>query len=149
MPSAESGKVLLVVQVNETAVATIENSATVKVGEDAPLTTNIVINPRIELQCPKISRACRIAIEGCKIWADNDNVDGTRPATVEIVLLQDGEVYRRKTIDGAGDGKYIFACLPVWKNYEDRYSYRVDELEVPDNYVKRIEGNNIINTLTT
>ena len=92
---------------------------------------------------------CRIAIEGCRIWADNDNADGTRPATVDIVLLRDGVVYRTKTIDSTGDGKYIFACLPVWKNAEGRYSYKIDELEVPANYVKRIEGYNVINTLKT
>lgn len=149
VPSGGSGKVSLVVQVNETAAVRVENSATVQVGDGDPLPTNIVVNPLIEFRCPKIKRVCRITIEGCKIWADNDNAEDTRPPSVEIVLLRDGEVYRRKTIDSTGDGKFIFACLPVWKNSEDRYSYRVDELEVPDNYVKRIEGYNVINTLAT
>jgi len=38
--------------------------------------------------------------------------------------------------------------LPIWKNSEDRYRYKIDEPEVPVNYTKTIKGYNVINTLT-
>lgn len=152
VPSSVIDTVSLVVQVNQNAVESIQNYATVRVGDDNPTPTNIVVNPIIIFKCPdiskKTSRVCRKTITGCKIWADNDNVNNTRPASVEIVLLRDGEVYRRKTIDSTGDEIYIFSSLPVWKNSEDRYNYKIDELDVPDNYSKTIEGYDVINTLT-
>jgi len=114
--------------------------------------SNIVVNPVFLLDCPaaelKKTRVCRTTITGCKMWADNDNANDTRPPSVEIVLLRDGEAYRRKTIDSTGDGIYIFSCLPVWKNSEERYNYKIDEPEVPDHYTKTIQGYNVINTLT-
>jgi len=152
VPGGVIDMVSLVVQVNASALGRIENHATVWVGDNDPQTSNIVVNPVFLLDCPAAtlgkSRVCRTTITGCKMWADNDNANNTRPASVEIVLLRNGEAYRRKTIDSTGDGIYIFSCLPVWKNSEERYSYKIDEPKVPDNYTKTIQGNNVINTLT-
>lgn len=149
MPSGMTGTVSLVVQVNQNAMIIVENYAIVQVGDNDPRATNFVINPIILVDCPDISYwPCRKTITGCKIWADNDNANNTRPESVEIILLRDGEVYRRKTIYSDDDGNYIFSCLPIWKNSEDRYRYKIDEPEVPDNYTKTIKGYNVINTLT-
>ena len=152
VPGGVIDTVSLVVQVKASAVGRIENYATVWVGDNDPMTSNIVVNPIFLLDCPAAelekSRICRKTITGCKMWADNDNAHDTRPPSVEIVLLRDGEIYRRKTIDSTGDGIYIFSCLPVWKSSEDRHNYKIDEPEVPDNYAKTIQGYNVINTLT-
>jgi len=151
VPSGVGGIVALTVQVKARGVTRIINSATVQVGYNDPLTSNVVVNPAITYRCPKAGgkarRVCRQTITGCKIWVDDDNANETRPDSIEIVLLRDGEEYRRKTIYSKRDGIYIFACLPVWKNSEDRYFYEIEELEVPDNYAKTIEGYNVINTL--
>ena len=51
------------------------------------------------------------------MWADNDNANNARPPSVEIVLMRDGEAYRRKTIASTGDGIYISSSLPVQKQF--------------------------------
>lgn len=144
-----SGTVSMVVRVNKKAVIKIGNYATVQVGYNAPRATNIVENPVIGT-CNLKGKGlkCRKTITGRKIWVDNNNEDGTRPPSVDINLLQDGEVYKSVTLDSTGDGIYAFACLPIWKSSEKKYSYQIDEALVPDNYTKKIEDYNIINTLS-
>lgn len=102
--------------------------------------------PAKPCKCYARATKCRKSIEGRKIWIDNDNADNTRPLSVEILLLRDGEVYQGIVMDSADDGDFVFCCLPIWKNSSHKYNYQIDEAMVPDGYVKTIEGYNVINT---
>ena len=89
-------------------------------------------------------------VNGEKIWADNNNQDGLRPATITVNLLADGKVIDNQTVSAANNWKYSFTDLP--QNRENKVKepieYTVEEAEVPTGYTQSLEGNNIINTHT-
>lgn len=149
VPSGDGGTVSVVVRVNEKATTRIINYATVQVGGNAPQNTNSVENPLKGSRCADQikSNKCRKVIKGQKIWVDNDNSGNTRPPSVEIILTRNGQVYRSVSLSSTGSGVYAFGCLPVWKTPHEKYNYQVDEVLVPEHYIKTIDGNNIINTL--
>jgi|GEM_PF-1517772 len=91
------------------------------------------------------SGSCGRTIRGKKIWIDENNEQGLRPATVTINLLRDGDPYKSVTLDSMGEGAYIFKCLPIWKDPETQYVYSIDEVDVPAGYSKTIKGYNVIN----
>lgn len=99
-------------------------------------------------QCYARAIKCRRSIEGKKIWVDNDNAYNRRPDNIEILLIRDGDVYKRTVIDSGTDWTFTFCCLPIWKNSGHKYNYRIDEATVPDGYTKTIDGYNVINTFT-
>lgn len=90
---------------------------------------------------------CRIDINGRKIWNDNENAFGTRPPSVDIDLLRDGDVFDTRTVDSASDGRFTFACLITGRNPEHRYVYRIAEPAPPAGYTTKIDGFNVTNTL--
>ena len=76
-----------------------------------------------------------------KEWDDNNNQDGTRPASVEVILLADGEEYANMTIKAAEDGTWTgkFENLPVYKNGK-KIVYTVAEVLAEDTtYVPTID----------
>lgn len=83
-----------------------------------------------------------------KIWVDDGSAGGTRPSYARITLLRDGRAYKSLDVDSTGDGYFIFCCVPIGENPRHKYTYEIDELDVPDGYTKTIEGYNIINTLS-
>lgn len=99
-------------------------------------------------RCYARKTKCRKSIEGKKIWIDNNNAEGLRPPFTEINLIRDDKVYKSINVDSKGDGAFIFCCVPIMKNPRHRYVYRIDEVNVPSRYTKKVEGNNVINTLT-
>lgn len=60
-----------------------------------------------------------------KVWDDNGDPD--RPDSVEVNLLQDGEITETVTLDESNQWTYS------WNNLDDRYSWSVEEI-VPDGY---------------
>lgn len=100
--------------------------------------------PEQKRLCRASVAKCRKAIEGQTIWVDNNNADNMRPPFAEILLLRDGEIYKRTNVDSSGDGYFGFCCLPVRRNSDHKYDYQIDETEIPG-YVKTIEGYNVIN----
>ena len=67
-----------------------------------------------------------------KVWNDNDNKDGFRPANVIVILLADGKEVNRTVLSNATGWKFTFADLPLRKNGTD-INYTVNETPV-DNY---------------
>lgn len=150
VPSAARGTVRLVAIVNEKATVRIINYATVKVGDNDPRFTNIVINPLVGSYCLdyQISNKCRTNINGQLVWDDESNLDNTRPPAVDIILLRNGELYKSISIDATADtSNFSFTCLPLNINTTSSYSYQLDEAVVPEGYIKSIDGNIITNTL--
>lgn len=90
---------------------------------------------------------CRMNIKGRKIWVDDNNAYNTRPDTVKINLMRDGELYRSIDLDSEGDGVFTFSCLPKWKKDDQKYIYKVEEAKTPVGYTKSQQGYEITNTL--
>lgn len=84
------------------------------------------------------------AIEGKKIWEDNNDRAGKRPATITLRLLKDGQEIASKTV-GADDGwMYRFADLPKYEK-EKEIIYTIKEDPVPQ-YRSKVSGYQVTNT---
>ena len=57
-----------------------------------------------------------IDIPVTKIWNDQDNQDGLRPASIEVNLLANGEKVAQKELTNATDWKESFTGLPKFKD---------------------------------
>ncbi len=92
-----------------------------------------------------------VQLIGQKVWKDYNNAYNTRSESVEIILLQDGVEYRRKTIDGNSKvpWRYNFQSLPKDDIDGRKYVYTVKEAVVPDGYSEVVSSDSkeIINTL--
>lgn len=84
-----------------------------------------------------------------KIWKDNSNAYNTRPASVEIEILQNGSVYQTKTLSASGNTwSATYSGLPMYDANGVRYTYTVREKTTLSNYSTTQSGNTITNTLT-
>ena len=83
-------------------------------------------------------------LSGEKIWDDNDNQDGKRPASIQVNLYRNGTIYRRTEVqpNNITDNKwsYSFSNIPYSDANGNVYTYTVDEEVVPDGYKKTIEN---------
>ena len=79
-----------------------------------------------------------------KVWDDENNQDGIRPTSVEIILYADGEEKERKEITGQGNTwTGTFTGLPVKKAGKD-ITYTIDETVVEE-YAKTVNGFQVTN----
>ena len=90
-------------------------------------------------------------ISGTKTWIDDNNADGTRPASIELILYRsvDGgaETEVSATPVWTKDGNvwtYRYTGLPKYDGSGKTYTYRVSEV-VPDGYQAQYDGLNIVN----
>ena len=83
-------------------------------------------------------------ISGSKTWDDADDQDGSRPASITVNLLADGEVTESVTVTAANGWEWIFEDLPVYADGE-KIEYTISENPV-DGYETVIDGYDIINT---
>lgn len=73
-----------------------------------------------------------------KVWDDNEDQDGIRPTVIKVQLYADGKaVGRTVELSENNDWKYTWNNLDKQKDGED-IEYTVDEVEVPDGYVKTV-----------
>ena len=88
-----------------------------------------------------------------KLWSDNNNAAGKRPASITVVLAADGVLTGDKLVlSDANEWKGVFTDLPVWKA-GNRIQYTVLEDLVPG-YVPAILGDKdtgftLVNRLAT
>ena len=94
-----------------------------------------------------------VAVEGSKIWEDNDNAEEARPESIVVNLLADGVAVPEKDggrqevkPDADGNWSYSFTDLPKFKNGQE-IRYTVSEEAVTD-YSASYEEGKIINTYT-
>ena len=84
-----------------------------------------------------------------KVWADDDNIAGTRPESVTITLLANGEEVGNVVLSEENEWKHTFTELPVKENGKD-ITYTVREDEVPEGYevsYEEVEGGFIIHNV--
>ncbi|MCL1803295.1 MAG: Cna B-type domain-containing protein [Eubacteriaceae bacterium] len=95
------------------------------------------------------------SISVSKHWLDNSNSSLTRPAKIEIALLQDGVQIKSKELlaseyQGANDWGYTFGKLSMYSAEDQhKYIYTVKELDAPEGYAVSQKGDDITNTLKT
>ena len=79
-----------------------------------------------------------ISIDINKVWDDEDDVDETRPESIEVILLADGEEVNKVTLSESNNWKYTFTDLD--KNASGKeIVYTIKEVEV-DEYESTISG---------
>ena len=79
-----------------------------------------------------------------KTWADGDNADGNRPASITVKLLANGKLVNAATLTAEGNWMHLFAGLPKAENGIG-ITYTVEEEPVAL-YETTVEGYHIINT---
>lgn len=90
----------------------------------------------------------KTAVKGHKIWKDEENKDGIRPASITVKLLADGkETGQTATVSETSGWTYEFTGLDRYREGKE-IAYTVEEVNVPDGYTASVEGYNITNTHT-
>ncbi|MBZ6527548.1 Cna B-type domain-containing protein [Aerococcaceae bacterium DSM 111021] len=101
---------------------------------------NIILTNNYTIQSTTIS--------GEKIWRDDfDNHFETRPESITVHLIRDGEVVDTQVVtpDSSGRWLYRFENVDRFDNDGNRYEYTVGEVAVPE-YTTTYNGTTIINT---
>lgn len=133
LPKYENGKEIKYT-VKETA--TTEYKATITTDKDGKYTITNEYTPE------------KTAVKGHKIWKDEDNKDGIRPASITVKLLADGkETGQTATVSETSGWTYEFTGLDRYQEGKE-IAYAVEEVNVPDGYTASVEGYNITNTHT-
>ena len=90
----------------------------------------------------------KTTVKGHKIWKDEDNKEGIRPASITVKLLADGkETGQTATVSETSGWTYEFTGLDRYQEGKE-IAYTVEEVNVPDGYTASVEGYNITNTHT-
>ena len=133
LPKYENGKEIMYT-VKETAMT--EYKATITTDKDGKYTITNEHTPE------------KTAVKGHKIWKDEDNKDGIRPASITVKLLADGkETGQTATVSETSGWTYEFTGLDRYQEGKE-IAYTVEEVNVPDGYTASVEGYNITNTHT-
>lgn len=97
------------------------------------------------------------SISGTKTWNDDNDRDGSRPSSITVNLLADGEIKESKSVsaDSEGNWSYSFNNLPVYKIVDgvggNKINYTITEDEVYSKngsgikYTSSVSGYNITN----
>ncbi len=88
-----------------------------------------------------------ISVSGAKTWADNNNQDGMRPASISISLYADGVLKETKTVTEADGWAWSFTGLPKYAAGKE-IVYTIAEAAVA-NYETTVNGFNVLNTHET
>jgi len=133
LPKYENGKEIKYT-VKETAMT--EYKATITTDKDGKYTITNEHTPE------------KTAVKGHKIWKDEDNKEGIRPASITVKLLADGkETGQTATVSETSGWTYEFTGLDRYQEGKE-IAYTVEEVNVPDGYTASVEGYNITNTHT-
>uniref|UniRef100_UPI00189C04A7 Cna B-type domain-containing protein n=1 Tax=Streptococcus oralis TaxID=1303 RepID=UPI00189C04A7 len=91
----------------------------------------------------------KTSVKGKKIWKDEENKDGIRPASITVKLLADGQDTGKTAVASEATGwTYEFTELERYKDTKGtEFKYSVVEVPV-DGYTSEVEGFNITNTHT-
>ncbi|MCU4760389.1 Cna B-type domain-containing protein, partial [Bacillus cereus] len=89
------------------------------------------------------TKVAKMTVEGTKTWKDGNATD--RPATIQVDLLQDGNVIQTQDITAANGWKYTFANLESYDANGVAYTYTIKEKPVAG-YKSEVKGYDITNT---
>ena len=86
-----------------------------------------------------------ISVSGSISWSDDDNSQGARPETVQVILYSDNASIKSVTTDADSGWKYSFQNLPRF-HAGTKIRYTVSQSDIPG-YEHSINGLNITNTI--
>ncbi|WP_141552238.1 Cna B-type domain-containing protein, partial [Bacillus sp. AFS054943] len=89
------------------------------------------------------TKVAKLTVEGTKTWNDNNATD--RPTTIQVDLLQNGNVVQTQDVTAANNWNYTFADLAQYDANGVTYTYTVKEKPVAG-YKSEVNGYNITNT---
>ena len=69
-----------------------------------------------------------------KDWYDNENSNGTRPESIDVRLLADGEEIDTVTLSEDNEWAYKWTELPKYKDHGQLIDYSVEEVDTPSAY---------------
>ena len=86
----------------------------------------------------------KTSVSGTKIWNDNDNQDGLRPASIKVRLYANGTEVASKDVTAANGWAYSFDELDKYADGSE-IEYKITE-DTVDGYEKEVTGYNVTNT---
>ncbi|MGI8282069.1 Cna B-type domain-containing protein, partial [Bacillus mycoides] len=89
------------------------------------------------------TKDAKTSVSGTKTWNDNNATD--RPSSIQVELLQNGNVIQTQDVTAANGWNYTFANIPAYDNDGNAYTYTVKEHPVTG-YKSEVNGYNITNT---
>ncbi|PFI21904.1 Cna B-type domain-containing protein, partial [Bacillus cereus] len=89
------------------------------------------------------TKDAKTSVSGTKTWNDNNATD--RPSSIQVDLLQNGNVIQTQEVTAANGWKYTFADLAQYDANGDAYTYTVKEQSVAG-YKSEVKGYDITNT---
>uniref|UniRef100_UPI0034D7B713 Cna B-type domain-containing protein n=1 Tax=Bacillus sp. SH8-8 TaxID=2217830 RepID=UPI0034D7B713 len=89
------------------------------------------------------TKDAKTSISGTKTWNDNNATD--RPSSIQVELLQNGNVVQTQEVTAASGWNYTFADLAQYDANGVAYTYTVKERPVAG-YKSEVNGYNITNT---
>ncbi|MGX7209902.1 Cna B-type domain-containing protein [Enterococcus innesii] len=86
-------------------------------------------------------------VSGTKTWNDYDNKFNTRPESITVKLMRNGEKYAEKIVkaDKEGNWTYGFDNLPKYDAEGKEYTYAIQEEKV-SGYTTKVNGYDLVNT---
>lgn len=99
---------------------------------------DVVVEPKYDLYKEGDTVERRVL----KIWDDSDNADGSRPASITVQLLKNGEIYEEVVLNEANNWRH------EWNELDAEYQWLVIEKAVPDGYTLAANQQGITFTLT-
>lgn len=79
----------------------------------------------------------KTTVKVVKSWQDADNVDGKRPASVQVQLKADGKIVDTVELNASNSWEHSFTGLDKYKDGKE-IVYTVNERTVPDGYKEQI-----------
>ncbi|MCA1047781.1 Cna B-type domain-containing protein [Bacillus toyonensis] len=89
------------------------------------------------------TKVAKMTVEGTKKWKDGNTTD--RPSSIQVDLLQNGNVIQTQEVTAANNWKYSFANVESYDVNGSAYTYTVKERPVAG-YKSEINGYDITNT---
>ncbi|WP_280147517.1 Cna B-type domain-containing protein, partial [Bacillus cereus] len=89
------------------------------------------------------TKDAKTSVSGTKTWNDNNATD--RPSSIQVDLLQNGNVIQTQDVTAANSWKYTFADLAQYDANGVAYTYTVKEKPVAG-YKSEVKGYDITNT---
>lgn len=93
------------------------------------------------------------SVKGEKTWSDQENKYQTRPESIKVQLLQNGQALTdkefTKTVTAKDNWHYQFTDLPKVDPTGKEYLYTVQEVSAPANYQVKASGMDLENSLVT
>ncbi|MGE7636086.1 Cna B-type domain-containing protein [Bacillus paramycoides] len=89
------------------------------------------------------TKDAKTSVSGTKTWNDNNATD--RPSSIQVDLLQNGNVIQTQDVTAANSWNYTFADLAQYDANGVAYTYTVKEKPVAG-YKSEVNGYNITNT---